>query len=132
MDLSKIYIKMCEEAREIQKPISKLKDGDFITDWRFKENEVIVYSSLMHDVGFGEEGPDNEFTWWIPRQDQLQDMVRVKTETDAWLLRDFYIFVSNDKLLHNPMLYFSMEELWLIFVMRRKYQKIWNGKEWVK
>ena len=25
----------------------------------------------------------------------------------------------------------SMEQLWLAFIMREKYQKVWSGTEWV-
>jgi hypothetical protein len=28
--------------------------------------------------------------------------------------------------------YHSFVELWLAFVMKEKYNKIWNGKDWVK
>lgn len=26
----------------------------------------------------------------------------------------------------------SMEQLWLIFVMQEKYNKVWDGKDWIK
>jgi len=26
----------------------------------------------------------------------------------------------------------SMEQLWLAFVMKEKYNKIWNGENWIK
>jgi hypothetical protein len=39
-------------------------------------------------------------------------------------LIDFYKFAENRQ--------DSFNELWLAFVMKEKYNKIWNGKDWVK
>ena len=77
---------------------------------------------------------------WLPLQHQLQEMV-AKTKTYcAWLLdieRDFHKF-ANGKfevygVEHMPICAVeSMEQLWLAFVMHEKYQKVWNGEDWVK
>ena len=41
---------------------------------------------------------------------------------------DFYGFVMGVEN-HRENLY-SMEQLWLMFVMKEKYNKEWNGKDW--
>jgi len=70
---------------------------------------------------------------WLPRQDQLQEMVAPKEDVQHLLLH-FYnrvgaLFNEKDK----PWLQFkSFEQLWLAFVMKEKYNKIWNGKDWEK
>ena len=142
MDCSVDYIKMCEKAEKIQKSISDLKDGDFIADWRFKKDEVIVYHPLIHDAGFGEEGPDDEFTWWLPRQDQLQEIIQAQVKCHGkdelyWKINWFWEFVQATCFTHGEnyghlteQAYPSMEQLWLAFVMKEKYKKVWDGKEW--
>ena len=70
---------------------------------------------------------------WLPRQDQLQEMVKQKTLLmslkhfcDWSLLQDEEFFKTQcDKVT-------SMEQLWLAFVMKEKYNKTWNGKEWIE
>ncbi len=60
------------------------------------------------------------------RQDQLQEMLDEKI---AWVLaKDFAAKVyhlSSDTGM-------SMEQLWLAFVMSERYQKIWDGTDWIK
>ena len=48
---------------------------------------------------------------WLPRQDQLQGMV------------EYTVGVNK---------FNSMEQLWLAFVMSEKYNKKWDGKDWIK
>lgn len=73
---------------------------------------------------------------WLPRQDQLQKMVG-KKKADVLLIDlvnwtqdniQFYKSGVIRRLYPNA----SMEQLWLAFVMKEKYQKTWNGKEWEK
>lgn len=63
---------------------------------------------------------------WLPRQDQLQDMLSATTREllfynhrilDRW-------DADNDK---NK----TMEQLWLMLIMYLLFSKSWNGKEWV-
>jgi hypothetical protein len=67
---------------------------------------------------------------WLPRQDQLQDMVIEKYAT-PW---DLAIAFSN-VLMDDNESYFdkfdSMEKLWLAFVMLEKRKKRWKDGEWV-
>ena len=75
---------------------------------------------------------------WLPTQSQLQEMVG-----DYQMARD-YIWGIGSNLDNEPYLFKgafsegyilsfnSMEQLWLAFVMKEKYGKIWNGTDWVK
>ena len=68
---------------------------------------------------------------WLPRQDQLQEMVlsSERYQTDSrWidLIIDVTIFSQEYREAD------SMEQLWLAFVMKELYQKHWNGTDWVK
>ncbi len=96
---------------------------------------------------------------WLPRQDQLQEMVLLKEPVSLLpplqtMILDFHKFTNpEDFCLHKedrePGFYSqgyckicfdqrnereqqftSMEQLWLAFVMKEKYDKTWNGTEW--
>lgn len=70
------------------------------------------------------------------RQDQLQEMVVLKpddigyTDTTFWLLHDFFYSVQEHKPIHHEGEIRSMEQLWLAFVMKEKYGKVWNSEDW--
>jgi hypothetical protein len=78
---------------------------------------------------------------WLPRQDQLQEMIEYLTDYDfeltsngtEWFLRYTAILRNLDReRIEGEIEYAtSMEQLWLAFVMKEKYQKMWNGKEWI-
>jgi len=64
---------------------------------------------------------------WLPTQEQLQEMI--KKRHIYYLIKDFQIFqVKYTVGLHIN----DMNELWLAFVMKEKYHKIWTGEKWVK
>lgn len=121
MDTSKEYIKMCESAEEIQKI--------FYNDREFDKRDFMEWIKK----------PTGKVVIWLPRQDQLQEMV--KKETDGILCEAFYIVTdfwfevsySSDPNIDEKinMCKWSMEQLWLAFVMKEKYKKIWNGTEWL-
>lgn len=70
---------------------------------------------------------------WIPRQDQLQKMVK----TEIWFenLYRFYDWINKDKFSKDALgmcnKFDSLEQLWLTFVMHEKYGKIWDGENWI-
>jgi len=68
----------------------------------------------------------------LERQDQLQEMVfDIENGPDterAQQITNFYHFCMNK----YRLLFTSMEQLWLAFVMKEKYGKIWSGTEWIK
>ncbi len=126
MDTSKEYIKMCEEAKKIQEEW-KPKEGDYLyikpsrdksLKYRHQEEITIVISDkfiiqLSHI--------------WLPRQDQLQEMF---TSCLNILLDDFYVFLSEDYYNKKGVYWYfdSMEQFWLVFIMKEKYNKTWDNK----
>jgi hypothetical protein len=67
---------------------------------------------------------------WLPKQDQLQEMVIEKYAT-SW---DLAIAFSNVLMADNASYfdYFdSMEKLWLAFIMLEKHKKKWKDGGWV-
>ena len=127
MDTSETYIKMCEKAEEIQKirvESEYWEEGD----WLFRSGKVLACG---WNAGYFEG-----WLWpqkgdiWLPRQDDLQEMVKPLE------LYAFYHWVyradqrDGDYLPDCNKVYTSMEQLWLAFVMSEKYNKVWNGEEW--
>jgi len=133
MDSSETYIKMCEKAEEIQKLSMRVP-----RDWYVCP---ICHTVMSEDDGYLYGCPHaGEITLiWLPRQDQLQAMM--KEDNPANQLLKFYHFVfdvwcdygeSLEEELREEMKHFtSMEQLWLAFVMKERFSKSWNGAEWI-
>jgi len=129
-----VYIKMCD-CKEIQEQV-KWGDGNNYYSWEGRFVSPVQYfvkgvtkPDCIHVIAAkGEYFKDVEFgeLVWLPRQDQLQEMVdgtsfEVLDEFIGW--REFEALV---KFVHNA----SMEQLWLAFVMEELYKKQWDGTEW--
>jgi len=83
-------------------------------------------------------------TTWLPRQDQLQEIMEwennIPTEV-VWKLRQFHEYYDPPPCMStkyyksqppNYTLQFTtMEQLWLAFVMKEKYNKIWDKDNWI-
>ena len=93
MDTSKKYIEMCTKAEEIQSEV---------TEEKIEHNFYI--------------------TVWLPRQDQLQEMVIGGDDTIT--LTEY--FLNAVSLYCDRKL--SMEQLWLKYVMKEKYGKVWDNR----
>jgi hypothetical protein len=135
MDTSEIYIKMCDCA-EIQDLRSDIggddekffcpTDGDLVYD---KDNDwSFIICGARHcnwSVGYYENADI-----WLPRQDQLQEMV---DDTDDRKLSLIEKWTDQTYIDHwKPWgIFKSFEQLWLAFVMSEKFGLIWNGTEWV-
>lgn len=65
---------------------------------------------------------------WLPRQDELQDMMGI--ESIPTLLSQFNEFVFKN-VSYVSQFIDSLEKTWLAFVMKEKYNKVWSGKEWI-
>jgi len=123
--ITKNYIKMCEQAEEIQ----KLKKGknqfsnqDFVA-YNFGEGlKVYVCNEISKYWTF------QDLTWLFT-QEQLQEMV----DRDWYeVFCKFLWWHSDDELNAKEFAstFNSMNEVWLAFVMKEKYHKIWTGEKW--
>ena len=143
MDTTEKYIKMCEKAEEIQKkwkpivgdyttwcadPKVRILGGTAYKIWRmiYPEQEIMQYS-LCHPHSLSNHV-------WLPRQDQLQEMVLPKeTFNLAWwnLHWMFHNWIIATEFKYENVS--GMEQLWLAFVMKEKFNKAWNDEEeeWV-
>lgn len=122
MDISPEYIKQCEKAKEIQEACCRslpLENLFFIK----KLGALSLYDSerFQHD-------------WysdriWLPRQDQLQEMVKYRAGDALHRICEFHDIICPDW--KYFLIFTSLEQLWLAFVMKERWNKIWNGKEWI-
>jgi len=134
MDTTVKYIKMCGKAREIQlyRTVEKrCEAGDFA----YNDDEGIIEVQETGVMLLAEDV-------WLPRQDQLQEMVAETSGFDgkrmiglelcnlwAWYQQnrpgDIGVEIE---------LWPSWEQLWLKLVMKIKYDKLWDDKKekWIK
>lgn len=123
MDLSEEYILMCKEAKEIQTLYPDLPER--------------VGCYFQHPFGhtFIHRGKLEEYSTWLPRQDQLQEMMKedlrgkflldftdsgVKVEEVKWSMSGAFGLYTGS----------SFEQIWLKWAMDIKFNKKWNGKTW--
>lgn len=142
MDTSETRIKMCKKAEDIQRDWNP-KYGDYIAGAWFIDQEdnigdtwrgiVIKYDKETGLINTGGDIlPYKDTHFWLPRQDQLQEMV--EQEASTRFCHDFAYHFSQF-VLHETVAVMrcsSMEQLWLAFVMKEKYNKTWDGQDWVK
>ena len=126
MDTSKGYIEMCQKATEIQEqcPVKQSKKYRSLSSSCSVDGVFSVLTNFFHS-------DDQLLHWfehstWLPRQDQLQEMMIRHNYYKIW---DFYEFAMK----WEPNESFpSMEQLWLMFIMKTKYSKEWIDNDWRK
>ncbi len=147
MDKTETYIKMCD-CPEIQK-------GHEPADWDYYYlleiakhpwDGIFVLSGYGTDGGY--YGPDpvvincHEYSFrkkvWLPTQDKLQEMVTDTIDCPSHSSCAIFINVGHrihqwcDEAWDYWMQFTSMEQLWLAFVMKEKYNKTWDGEKWME
>ena len=138
MDTSKQYIKMCD-CPEIQEGheyaygdwgLIKQNDGEIKSHVAtFGEYSEPIYG-MMNDRGCGCCSGSAETSVWLPRQDQLQDMLLYTPVRFAERFYNFLRYLITYDWEQWKVVCFSMEQLWLAFVMKEKYGKVWDGETW--
>ena len=131
MDTSTKYIEMCRQAKEIQE-LWRPQQGDFGCS-----SPYLIYT-IGKSAGFlSAESLDGKWSSlvnttndvWLPRQDQLQEIVH---SGSTYILLDRF----HKNVFGNPNIPYdkdiTMEQLWIAFVMDKKLNKKWNGSEWIK
>ncbi len=116
MDTSETYIKMCAKAEEIQK------------GWNPAGHDYLVYVPKLFEKNYGHGN-----NLWLPRQDQLQEMVggfdAGFVDWNGWIIM---VYPEQRNPFSKPWRFDSMEQLWLAFVMSELYQKKWEGSKWIR
>lgn len=134
MDTSKEYIEMCEKAQEIRNFYYENKDsGCFVYVKRIDSVECISSAHIKYQ---------NDGDVWLPRQDQLQEMIlqlytpmpELNPLSQSFTsLYKFCCTISRLEDKSKTQLFSSYEQLWLAFTMQDKYNKVWDfdKKEWI-
>jgi hypothetical protein len=127
MDTSEQYIKMCEKAEEIQNHFNERKFDEGSFWFRGQKKDIVTNKYFAFFRKFGDV--------WLPRQDQLQEMILEKHENEfkclEWVglvesLIGYYEKMGKRNLERTK----SLEQLWLALVMKKKFGKVWDGREW--
>jgi hypothetical protein len=137
MDKSPKFLKMCMKAEEIQK-IWKLSDDDFYIVIKGLGKRIPSKFCILNDWETKSYIIDHRDSFiWIPRLDQVQKMIdwtkweyRIKKKVEFEM---YYTSISGEQ--NSGMVTgASMEQLWLSFLMREKYGKVWDAEkeEWIK
>ena len=64
---------------------------------------------------------------WLPRQDQLQEMLEVTQPSEAAALINEFLEGEEKAAGYRCQ---SMEQVWLAVLMRRMYGSVWDGEKW--
>lgn len=140
MDKSEQYIKMCENASNIQLEW-EIQNGDFVytrgdksEGGLYLEGVYVVWNERLPLSGY-HNWDDNWYLpscHWLPRQDQLQEILDRSSEKQCYcnvcLLEAFTKFSAGEEAEKQ---YLSMEHLWIRFIMWNNYKKKWNGLTWI-
>lgn len=147
MDTTDKYIKMCEQAREIQANWNisvgdcylKRRDctspDDMASGYYIEETLTIIGSDDDQSIVYLKRDKDDRDVY-LPRQDQLQEMIDKAFglfRTDGNKHRGTYGCNAwkNEETLFSGYCD-TAEQALLRIVMEQKYGKVWNGEEWVK
>ena len=147
------YIKMCEQSDEIQK-LRGYKRGEWYYTKKHRTDVTNGFHIICNDWDFflkddryiKSDRKDNWITRakgvWLPTQEELQGMVlptlkkkynkawdleKINRQAN-WIFRIFNCFLNEHSRIYSN----DMNELWLVFVMYEKYNKVWNGDKWRK
>jgi len=124
---------MCREAKEIQKKSKNYEWGDwFLSKYGTKRSPRYAIAVIGMDDWYN---PKDDGWVWLPRQDQLQEMM-IGYDVNQ-LLWNFICFVKHpigngcfDGDNEYVVQFTTFEQLWLAFVMKERWNKIWNGTKW--
>ena len=112
MDKTETYIKMCEKVEEIQ-------------DNRWYKGELV--DTLLGVLEFRIQVDELDNLWyqgiWLPRQYQLRGMMGLhwrEFDKESW-----------DMVVHYGQGLETKEVASLMLLMKKKYNKIWDGADWV-
>lgn len=123
MDTSRAYEEMCSKATEVQEILKELNahlmEGHFERPLKW----TIIDRTTM---------PATQKIIFLPRQDSLQSIMMTGNTTATELVNGLAIRAKGADYLFYEWNW-SMEQLWLAYVMKEKFGKVWSiyKKEWL-
>lgn len=148
MDFSNRYAIMCRKAAALQEQWTP-RPCDFIIDNEDMEGgfgfcnpaatKVQVVDSYIGAPDSEEYRIESEHlkenSFWLPRQDQLQKMIEPDGSNVHSIMRRVveseYYEPSRGEYVAAPQKFYSMEQIWLAYVMKEKFNEAWNEEDWV-
>ena len=128
MDSTREFIEMSKDKEFQHLALKNLEDGEFIMWWDNRHKEIrkqIVNKNRGDLLDF--ESFKEDFIFLLS-QDQMQKILRV-TNIPIFLESFTFEVCEVNSLYYN--VFYSMEQTLLAFLLKEKYNKIWNGKEWI-
>lgn len=139
MDKSPKYVAMCAKAAEIQNRW-RPDHGDFYQTENGQIKCWLTHSRqpqrFKKGVGiFVETGGLIQLTRyiWLPRQDQLIELSQIPGRRYENIVQDFFDWTkaSYGETESLPgRLFRSMEQIWLAYVMQKKFARLWDESRW--
>ena len=136
MDTSEQYIKMCD-CPEIQEQWKPEKGDWYQLGIKIDRSPSICILGCHWNKCSGcraEVESLKKECIWLPRQDQIQKIMKYLS---LWeLMYGFWKYIQDlnylgtkpdEYLIKN---FNSMEQLWLAFYMKEKHNKVWDGENW--
>ena len=148
MDATNRYAMMCQKAFEIQN-LWVPKQCDFIINNEDLEEglsfcrpaeSIVQVVNMYYQEQDGEQYLQEledlkEQALWLPRQDQLQKIIEPDNSRVYSIMskvtENRYYDYSKNAIVTAPEIFYSMEQLWLAYIMKEKYNKVWNEEEWI-
>ena len=128
------WIKMCEEAqKELQtdhewKVGDRFYDGEHYLIYSLSEDEetgeLVIWASNLDNTG--EAIYEAKGLVYEPTQEQLQEMY--DETAPAWMVQAEFTDWTLDDDVPIKRKYETITELWLHFVMQKKFNKHWNAE----
>lgn len=139
MDKSRQYIQMCKTSKEIQR-MWKAKAGDFYVN---SNNKVLCWApgpdhfpKIKRGFGIESKGKVTRIfpLTWLPKLDQL---IEASQSPGLGIRNISFIFYEWVKRPYGKYekpvnrFFSSLEQMWLAFIMFKKFSKTWYEDDWV-
>ena len=143
MDRSQAYTAMCRQAGELQN-LWQCRHGDY---YATPEGAIACWIADLDGSARVKDGVCirnregviqlDRFTW-LPRLDQLIELAQIPGVSYDTITQFFFNWtkrayrVDQEQLASPAELFHSLEQLWMGFVMSRRFGRTWNRKTWVR
>ena len=127
MDVSPEYIKMCENAEEMQKQSP---------DYRDCGHDIYFVCSKCHILAKEDDGSYwspcdcGKSKIWLPRLDELWNMLLPKEYNVLLVLESVWGHIRLEEKYYSNF-GASLEQLLLAYIVKSFEKKIWNGEDWI-
>ena len=121
---------MCKEATEIQNEYPRI--GDYFIWEAFDDDPQLWLDDCNSDWSLIRFSQMKDNSIWLPRQDQLQEMMEQPNIKILWGSFNWIFQKPHNVVPSYSEKFTSLEQAWLAFVMDKLYNKKWDNKKWVK